>query len=192
MDYLLLPFVEFEIRFGTNTPNHFDSSIDKKYFEKILTTLETGTWESIKTNKTTEYIKDSLRLINDTSIILKESVIKKDLQLVNSPFDIRLSINQEFTLNSYLNSFNKNDSIVRVKERKSFFDKYSKYDLTVVNQKINGINTTLYEIEFELLVTNETLLWDTSFINDFIRCKIYDIINIVEPLEFENFKISVI
>ena len=191
-EYLLIPFVEFEIRFGTNNVNKFDSCVDKKYFEKILKVLETGTFKNIVTSKTTENIKDSLRLVNDTDIIMKENVIKRDTTLENSPFDIRLSINQEFKLKSYIKSFNKQDSLVRVKERKSFIDDNFRYDLTIVNQKANGINTTKYEIEMELLINQETLMWDNGFINHFLECKIYDLINIVEPLERDKFKIKVL
>lgn len=191
-EYLLIPFVEFEIRFGTNSINKFDSCVDKKYFEKIVSVLETGTFKNVVFTKTTENIKDSLRLVNDTDIIMKENVIKKDTTLENSPFDIRLSINQEFKLKSYIKSFNKQESLVRVKERKSFIDDNFRYDLTIVNQKANGINTTKYEMEMELLINQETLTWDNNYINHFLECKIYDLINIVEPLEREKFKIKVL
>ena len=191
-EYLLIPFVEFEIRFGTNNVNKFDSNVDKKYFEKILQTLETGTFKNVVKTKTTEYIKDSLRLVNDSEIIMKESVLKNTITMNDSPFDIRLSISQEFKLKSYIKSFDKKDSLVRVKDRKSFIDDNFRYDLTIVNQKSNGVNTTFYEIEIELLVNNETLCWDTDFINIFLECKIYDIINIVEPLDRDKFKIKVL
>ena len=46
------------------------------------------------------------------------------------------------------------------------------------------------EIEIELLVNKETLMWTKEYINDFIECKVYDIINIVEPMEREKFKIN--
>ena len=189
-EFLLLPFVEFEIRFGT-IGSKFDSCIDKRYFEKIKQVLETGKWVNVVKSKTTEYIKDSLRM-SDQSVILKESVIKKDTALPSSPFDIRLSINQEFKLNSYINSFNKSDCVIRHKERISFIDPHSRYDLTIVNQTINNISKPLYEIEIELLVTPETLTWETNYLNDFLECKIYDIINIVEPIEREKFKIKLL
>ena len=188
-EFLLLPFVEFEIRFGTIS-SKFDSCIDKRYFEKIKQVLETGKWENVINTKTCEYLKDSLRLSNQ-SIILKENVIKKDISL-DGPFDIRLSINQKFKLNSYINSFDKNDCVIRNKDRVSFIGPNFRYDLTIVNQKCNGISTTLYEIELEILVTQETLYWSTDYINDFLECKIYDIINIVEPMEREKFKIKLL
>ena len=51
-------------------------------------------------------------------------------------------------------------------------------------------NPEKYEIEIEILINNETLTWTNEYINDFIECKIYDLINIVEPIEREKFKIK--
>ena len=65
-----------------------------------------------------------------------------------------------------------------------------KYDLTSVIQKENGINKSKHELEIEIFVNKETLLWNTDFINIFLECKIYDIINIVEPMSREDFKIN--
>ena len=191
-DFLLLPFVEFEVRFGTCGPKNFDSCIDKRYFEKILSALETSPFKNVVSIKTNECIKDTLRLINNSEIILKENVKKNTITLPDSPFDIRLSVNQEFNLNSYLKSFNKNDCVIRNKDRKSFIDDNFKYDLTVVNQNSNGIISTKYEIEMELFVNQETLTWNNGYINHFLECKIYDIINIVEPVERDKFKINVL
>ena len=84
----------------------------------------------------------------------------------------------------------KNDSLVRSKNRKSFFTNTFRYDLTIVNQKLNNVNILKHEIEIELLVTPETLTWTSEYINDFFECKIYDLINIVEPIERKDFKIN--
>jgi len=40
------------------------------------------------------------------------------------------------------------------------------------------------------IVNKETLTWSNDYINDFIECKIYDLINIVEPIERKSFKIN--
>ena len=187
MEYLCIPFVEFEIRFGTYSTK-FDSNVDRNYFEKIKNVLSTGKWVNVTETKTTEYIKDNLRL-NDSEIILKENVKTLDIPFKSSPFDIRLSINQEFKLNSYAKSFNKQDCTIRNKHRFSFIDQNFRYDLTIVNQTKNGINTTKHEIEFELLVNENIFTWDNSYLNSFVECKIYDIINI-EPMDRETFKID--
>ena len=82
--------------------------------------------------------------------------------------------------------------MIRNKTRTSFINDNFRYDLTIVNEVINGITKTKYEIEIELLVNKETILWNKGYINDFLECKIYDLVNIVEPLEREKFKIKLI
>ena len=123
---------------------------------------------------------------------MKENVVTKTFSMKNSPFDIRLSINQEFKLDSYLTNINKNDSVVRSKNRTTFLSDNFQYDLTIVNEKKNNINVLKYEIEIELLINENTLLWTNDYILDFIECKIYDLINIVEPLDRGSFKIKVL
>jgi hypothetical protein len=54
----------------------------------------------------------------------------------------------------------------------------------------NGINNVKHEIEIELLITPETLNWSSEYINDFLECKIYDLVNIVEQIERDSFKIK--
>ena len=188
MEYLTLPFVEIEIRFGTLNKT-FDSSIDKKYFEKINNVLKTGEWKAIETKNTIEHFQDNIRLINDTTLIMKENVLTKTISINSSPFDIRFSINQEFSLESYKNSFSKKD-FTRDKQRTSYISDHFKYDLTVVKEKKNNINTIKYEVEIELLVNQITLTWDTTYLYDFLECKIYDIIAMVEPIPREKFSID--
>ena len=196
-EFLLLPFVEIEVRLGTQNGNKFDASVDKKYFEKIKSELLNVKWIEIKSIDTTEYIKDSVRLINNlkiSKVIMKENVLTKTHCLKNSPFDVRFSINQEFKLDSYLTSINTNSSdlVVRNKNRVSFIADTFQYDLTIVNEKKNNINILKYEIEIELIVNDTTLTWSNEYISDFIECKIYDLINIVEPLERTTFNIKVL
>ena len=190
-EFMVLPFVEIEIRLGT-LGKTFDSSIDRKYFEKIKERLETGEWESIINKNTIEYCKKNNKLIteNDSSfLMLKENLLKEDFQINTSPFDIRYSINQEFKITA---PFDKEESIIRQKTRKSFINENFRYDLTIVNEISNNINKTKYEIEIELIINNININWTPGYINDFLECKIYDLINIVEPLERDKFKIRLI
>jgi len=194
-EFLVLPFVEIEIRLGTQNGNKFDSSVDRVYFEKIKNQLSNGEWKEIKNIESIEHIKDSIKLItikDNTKVIMKENVVTKTFSMKNSPFDIRLSINQEFKLDSYLTNINKNDSVVRSKNRTTFLSDNFQYDLTIVNEKKNNINVLKYEIEIELLINENTLVWTNDYILDFIECKIYDLINIVEPLDRDSFKIKVL
>ena len=208
--FLLLPFVEIEVRLGTqskkqNGSTFFDSSVDKKYFQEIYSILETGEWESILSQKTMEYYSKSdsknikLRLIEKVtdgitsqSVIMKENVITNTIVLKNSPFDIRYSVNQEFSLNSYSDKFSKNDCTIRNKTRKSFISDNFRYDMTFVIETINNVEKEKYEIELELLQNKNTLTWSTKYINDFLECKIYDLVNIVEKIERESFNITLI
>ena len=201
-EFLVLPFVEIEIRLGTILKNSFGSSIDKKYFEKIRDSLETGKWRTISNINTIEYIKSekgkksNLKLITDitneskSQLILKENVYTEDFQMKSSPFDVRYSINQEFNMNSQISTFSKCDCVIRNKSRKSFIQDNFKYDLTVVNENIDGVLKTKYEIEIELLVNDDTLSWSPGYINDFLECKVYDLVNIVESIKRESFKLT--
>ena len=200
-EFMVVPFVEIEIRLGTIGKSKFDSSIDKKYFEKIKENLESGDWDSIVNKNTVEYVKDNLKLITDVTtnsketksiLILKERIKVEDFQINSSPFDIRYSLNQEFKLNSQIKTFSKNDCLIRSKTRKSFINKDFRYDLTIVNENNKGVIKIKYEIEIELLVNKDTLTWKSGYINDFLECKIYDLINIVEPIPREKFKINLI
>jgi hypothetical protein len=186
----VLPFVEIEIRLGTQNKNHFDSSVDKRYFEKIQSILNSGEWKGIDYSDTTEYIKDSIKLISPGKVILKENVLTKTHVLSDLPFDVRFSVNQEFKMDSLLTSISKNDSVIRKKDRTSYISDNFKYDLTTVNETKNGINNVKHEIEIELLITPETLEWTSGYINDFLECKIYDLVNIVESIDRESFKIK--
>ena len=75
--------------------------------------------------------------------------------------------------------------------RKSYISDNFKYDLTFVIQSVNNVKTERYEIEIELLQNDETITWTKEYFNDFLECKIYDLINIVEPIKRESFKINI-
>jgi hypothetical protein len=214
MDFLVLPFVEIEIRFGylnnskNNNNEKFDSGIDKKYFFKIIEMLsatEPGNeYEFIKieNKNTTEYFNgnNKLKLIeNDESkekvLISKENVLTKNMIIKNAPFDIRLSVNQEINYNSEIKDSLQlfditNSKNYRKKTRKSFISKHYRYDLTEVIEVINNVHKEKFEIEIELIVNNDNLKWNNQYINEFLECKVYDLFNIVEPVERSLFKLS--
>jgi hypothetical protein len=184
-NYTTLPNVEIEIRLGSinvYNKNKFDSSIDKLYFEKILKNLEQfNEWKYTYVMNTVEYLKNNLRTIEyengyDLNIV-KEKIYKQDYQLKNVPFDIRFSINQELVTPE---SVNKEDSLIRKKSRKTFQADNFKYDLTYVTEIKNNIPKDKYEIEVELIINKDTLEWSDKYINDFLICKIQDIVNILD------------
>jgi len=199
-EHLLIPFVEIEVRFGTLNSNYFDSSVDANYFRTINSALEKGEWKQINKIFTKEYYKkkEKLRLIElidesqKKTLIMKENILNKNIQLKNSPFDIRFSINQELLLNSYIETFDINDDSLTIREkcRHSYCNDNFKYDLTYVVQTYNNVKKEIYEVELEILQNDETTTWDSSYINNFIECKIYDIVNIVEPIDRNTFTIN--
>jgi hypothetical protein len=205
-EYLTLPFVEVEVRLGTFVKNesnngYFDNNIDKIYFQQINTSLVlNGVWKSIEETNTVEYYmnsekKDKIRLIenkNKTSVSMKENIISNTIQSKSSPFDVRFSVNQEFSLNSYIKSFDKKNCLVRNKSRRSYISDNFKYDLTYVIQTDNNIEKEKYEIEIELIPNSETLMWDKKYVNDFLECKVYDLIKIVEQIDRDSFKLNLI
>ena len=204
-EYLKLPFVELEVRFGTFNNNKFDSGIDINYFKKINSALENGTWKSIDKIFTKEYYKgeDKLRLVEfvnseqEKILIMKENILNNTIQLSKYPFDIRVSVNQEFLLNSYIESLwdpsgtdTSETVLLREKCRHSYISDNFKYDLTYVVQTYNNVKKERHEIELEILQNDETITWNSSYLKKFIECKIYDIINIIEPIERNSFEIS--
>jgi hypothetical protein len=196
-DYLLLPFVEFEIRLGTFNAGKFDPCIDINHFKTINSALEKETWKKVEKTHSIDYIHEELRLTENNNgqnnqLIKKEKIKSNVFSLKNSPFDIRLSINQEFKLDSYSNLFDKKntENVIREKFRHSYINDEFKYELTYIVEQIDCIKKEKHEIEIEILQTNETINWTSKYLNDFVECKIYDLINIVEPIDRNKFNID--
>jgi len=184
--YMTIPEVEIEIRLGCLNFNKFDSSIDKTYFEKILSSFNGySNWKNIYVTNTIEYIKNNKKIVTypDGTIytILKENIYKKDFQLKNIPFDIRFSVNQELlTRKEELTLENVDQFMIRNKSRKTFEDSNFRYDLTYVTEVINNISKDKFEFEIELIINEETLEWSNQYLNDFLVCKVQDIVNLIE------------
>jgi hypothetical protein len=68
-NFLLLPFVEIEIRLGTSL-KYFDTSVDKKYFNKIKESLNLSKdfFKNSVVTSTVEYINKNLKLISDKKL----------------------------------------------------------------------------------------------------------------------------
>jgi hypothetical protein len=190
-EYLFLPFVEIEIRLGTLSKT-FDSNVDKKYFRQIMDSLleNKEQFKEIETKKSTELVNKNLKLINGNLLIMKENVLNKISSLSFSPFDIKLSVNQEFKLNSYINSFHKNEATTRKKERTSFINDNFRYDLTIVQETVNNVSRDKYEIEIEINSNKNTLTWSKDYMNEFIECKIYDLVKVIENIDRDKFKLE--
>ena len=190
---MTIPEVEIEVRLGSinkfKTGNQsFDSSVDKSYFEKILGNLESyKNWKNIYLTNTIEYIEKieknkNLKTIyydnNDSVNIIKENHYKKDFTLPNIPFDIRFTVNQELKTKQQVNQNNPTVNI-RQKQRKSFVESCFIYDLTHVIETINNVSKEKYEIEIEVVINEETLEWSNEYLNDFLICKVQDLVNLL-------------
>jgi len=189
--YFTVPGIEIELRFGSfsknfeNGKDYFDNNIDKNYFEKILHSFENyKEWENVFVDNSIEYINtNNKKIITRESghhIIKKNKIYKKDSILKNIPFDVRFSINQELNNNIIDNKENNETILIRKKSRKSFEDCNYRYDLSYVTEIKNNISKDKCEIELEILINNNTLEWNNEYLNDFLICKVQDIINILE------------
>jgi len=201
-NYLFLPNVEIEIRLGTlktsGGKQYFDSVIDKDYFSKIIESLEawprwidiiiTNTTEFIynHNNKTYKKIVDNLK--NIETYMTKESIKKYNFPIEKCPFDVRFSINQELKISKMNYESVQTDYIIRSKSRKSFIADNFRYDLTYVTEINNNVKKNKYELEIEIIVNEETLTWDTSFLNLYIVHKVKDLMTIVEKTELCELK----
>ena len=75
--------------------------------------------------------------------------------------------------------------------RKSFISDNFKYDLTYVVQISNNIKKEKYELEIELLQNEETINWTSEYSIEFLECKIYDLVNIIEPVDRKLIKLII-
>ena len=177
--------VEFEMRLGwKGSSDIFDSNIDKYYLDHILYQLHTcKLWSNIKEYQTKEIYYDNIRITYDDknhikSKIKKTNILKKTIELPNTPFDLRISVNTEIDIDDEnINCLTPTFSVC--KQRTSFTYKMWSYDTTVVtiddeHVKHEDVNI-MYQFEIELVdKTNNDLM----YLSQSIVTKIYDIINI--------------
>ena len=72
------------------------------------------------------------------------------------------------------------------------YDLPDDYLLTTNNLKKTGTWTYNGPDKIWVFVNKETLTWKSCYINDFLECKIYDLIHIVETIPRESFKLQLI
>jgi len=173
---------EFEIRLGKKSKSSFDTNIGAEVFERIFRGLSKYEgWESVKKLNETVYYKDDIRVCDnedtgESRIESKKKLKKHDIQLENSPFDIRFCVSSETPCAKPVDA---TFDDMRVKHRTSFIRKNLSIDMTHVTgdpDDPDAENADLYEIELEIVnpskVSNKNELYNIVY-------KVYDILKLV-------------
>ena len=152
---------EVEVRFGFMNQRFFDTNIKQQLFQKIVNYLrmkKKGFWEGgIEESITTDYYgQDHVRTTVDhktgTSFsITKQKVANFDFLLTNTPFDMRIAVNEERPLPLGYQPNNLNFSSIRTKERVSFLSTDFRVDATTVSNQKRQYEPKQYQIEIELM-----------------------------------------
>ena len=201
---LYLPNVEIEVRFGTLDikANKFDASVDGDYFKKILNSLnQYDKWikkENIVTSETCSgNFKENIKSIkNETTkesyIMKKEKILTADFE-TNGPFDIRLSVYQEFiNTDPGAMTIQRPTTIIRNKKRCSFNSDIWRYDLTYVENIQDVLTNSSCEIELELSDIEKACMISGQGLVQQLSCKIYDILNLAEKSKADDLQIKFI
>jgi hypothetical protein len=160
------PTDELEFRLGyIDEQNKFKSSLKESFFNNILEKLQHSSVMKMKKTVSIDEIytsKESFNdkyIKNDKGINHKIKISNYDFKRSESPFDVRVSLNREITVDSIPSSYKK--TITRNKERWSFYYKKWRYDLTKVITSGPSGSETSYETEIELLGVPKSDLEET-------------------------------
>lgn len=158
--------VEIEVRFGFKKneigENYFDTNIQQNFYDMIKQRLDSSLLERIN-EKTQVYLINKKRVITHNSEIKevhkKRKIEIMDFSLLNTPYDIRISVSQEQPCR--LTKIEENKVIneihhIRSRDRMTYKYKYWNFDLTKI-YRINYNDTfykdtplETYEFEIEL------------------------------------------
>jgi len=178
--------VEIEIKLGRIDGSFVTGIHSESFYEKIKETLNSyKSWDSVKEENTTDYIKDSYRKTGDI-IIHKKRLETVNFMFKGTPYDFRICVSTETpcTLKSFKHSF------IRKKNRVSYVYKECKLDLTKIEEETNDEIIENEEFEVELIKL-------TSSTSDVYRAhsallKIRDIINICEQIDNKSEVVKVV
>ena len=148
--------IEIELRIGQIIENRFKSGLNSDdFFNRIKIKLDSyKDWSQVLHTKTDELNNNGIRKIThfNGKKISKSSSIKKqrlkniNLEYINTPYDIRISVSKETDSEIKIKT-----GTLRVKERDSYFYKDYRFDLTKVTQTENTLESTIYEFEVEFM-----------------------------------------
>ena len=198
--YIDDPTIEIEARLGVYDEDDkiFSSNIGDKRFEEIKKMLDSGTgehWENPeKYVKQTDYFNDKYRLSvfedGKQRCIQKNRIENVNFIVENGPFDIRVSISKEIPVD--VDSFPIKDKCGNSRTKKRFTYKYKNmwnFDLTEIDEMIDGGNELAYEYEIEL--NNINKIKNAKYISESLMLKILDAVKMCDEDE-EEYKIKII
>lgn len=151
--------LELEFRLGVIQENRFDPVIPKAFFEKIKNKLDNSKcWKDTKIIDCIDKFHNGMRLSeheDGTKVcIKKEKIFTSDWNFKGTPFDVRICLSKEQRIPQSKFRARKN-LYIRKKKRFSYIYKNWSYDLSIITMENNGVEETKYEIELEIMDTNE-------------------------------------
>ena len=158
--------VEIEVRFGFKKKeigaNYFDANIQKTFYDMIKKRLESSLLERIN-EKTQVYVMNRKRVITQNTEIKevhkKRKIESIDFSLLNTPYDIRISVSQEqpCTLTPCERDEFMNELYhIRSRDRITYKYKYWNFDLSKIYRRnyhdtfYKDYPLETYEFEIEL------------------------------------------
>lgn len=179
--------LELEVRFGyMSKDNNFRSDISENYWKKLLETFDKSTLKNV-------FIKNEIKIKDEyydtyimstsneiTNIIKKDKLVNLNIK-TNSLFDVRLSLSSENIIDDNLSE---DINFIRYKNRYTYVYKNWNYDLTLIKQEKNNVNTIYYEFELEL--NNNNILMDKDTLKKYLKSTFSKIIDIFKILDSNN------
>ena len=177
--------IEIEFRIGKVNMGKFDTDVGEESFDRLMKGLRKyEKWEKVTSSEKTVYFYDNnVRLSIDEDddteeCIKKNKLIKNDIIIKDTPFDVRMCVSKELPHPS-LNE-DEISSYVRHKKRTSFVRKNLSIDMTIVSGDPEDLDDELlesYEVELEICHP-EKIMNENELFN--IIHKIQDVMNVLK------------
>jgi len=181
--------IEIEFRLGYLENDRFNSNIPELFFKKIFDKLNNSTMFHNEKREMLDTFNNGLRRTKDlvknrSTVIKKEKIASFDFSLLNTPFDIRVSISREIKMS--IKDFKEtSNSYRRHKNRTSFSYKSWSFDLTEISYEENSVKYNLFEVELEI----ENLKSDINYIIHSSLLKVRDMALFCEDEGPTSFKL---
>lgn len=179
--------VEIEFRLGwKGLSTTFSSDIGNFFFDNIKFQLNSCQhWDNVFSHKCHDVHFNNVRksVFNDhVTYVKKESLFVHDYPLLNSPYDLRISVCKEIPLSVDFHHHDNNITFSRLKNRSSYIYKMWSYDLShnivddiFLDNTCYHNNHFNFEIEY---IHDHSQCYDNEYLTVSIISKIFDIVNI--------------